>query len=237
MTRIAIGSRGLVLVVLLSGLAANDARAAFLEQYEFQGQAGNETSVAPSFVASGLKGRSVTEGPGLTPSSGANSINASGFTNSSSTAYFSLGFDITAGYSATVNQIILTSRSSGTGPGLINVLASVDGGAFATVATITQTSTNFNDEFLSITPVTATSSLVFRFVAANQVSAAGGAVGSGGTFRIGDYNPANSPTPFTLGGTITPLAGSAVPEPSSLAMATIGLGALGLASRARRRAR
>jgi len=115
----------------------------------------------------------------------------------------------------TVDQLILTSRSSGTGPGFINVEASANGGAFVTVATITQTSTNFNDEFLSITPISATQSLTFLIVAANQTSANGGTIGSAGTFRVGDYNPAGTPTPFTINGTITPIA---VPEPSMLAL-------------------
>jgi PEP-CTERM motif len=99
---------------------------------------------------------------------------------------------------------------------------------------ITQNSTKFNDEFLPITPVTATSSLTFFFVAANQTSANGGTIGSAGTFRIGDFNPTGTPTPFTIDGNITPV--SAVPEPSTLMLATIGLSVVGLTGRLRKRA-
>jgi hypothetical protein len=156
-------------------------------------------------------------------SSGWNKVNAN----------YSFGFTIQPGQEVTVDQVILTSRSSATGPGFISLQAQVDGGAPTTVASITQSGTNFNDEFLSITPVTAKSSLTFFFVTANQTSANGGTIGSAGTFRIGDYNPAGTPTPFTLNGTISTLS---VPEPSSMMLASIGLAVVGVALQIGRRA-
>ncbi len=208
--------------VLVLALAGSTARADFsLVQYEFQGQTGGETSLAPSLAATGLTGTNFTESTVLTPSAGVNSMNSSGWNLAN--ANYSFGFTIQAGNVVTVDQIILTSRSSGTGPGFLNVEASVDGGALKTVATITQTSTNFNDEFLAITPVTAMHSLTFVVVAANQTSAAGGTIGSAGTFRIGDYNPAGTPTPFTIDGTISPPTNPpSVPEPASIAMTAPG---------------
>jgi hypothetical protein len=233
MTRLANGLRAALLAVSVLGLAGTSARAdVILEQYEFQGQPGTQTTQAPSFVTTGLSGVNFAEGSGMTPSGGLNSINASGWTNAG--AFYSFGFTIGAGNVVTVDQLILTSRASATGPGFLNVQASVNGGAFTTVGSFTQTSTNFNDEILSITSVTATQSLMFRIVAANQTSAGGGTVGSAGTFRIGDFNPAGTPTPFTVNGTITSML---VPEPSSLALAAVGLLAAGVAGRARRRTR
>jgi hypothetical protein len=226
---------GAALLAAWAGSVAPAARAdTILEQYEFQGLSGSETSLAPSFVASGLTGNNVTESAVLTPSAGNNSMNSSGWNLAG--ANYSLGFAIQPGSAVTVDQLILTSRSSATGPGFIDVEASVDGGAFHTVATITQTSTNFNDEFLAITPVTATKSLTFEFVAANQTSAAGGTIGSAGTFRIGDFNPAGTPTAFTLNGTVVPLA-AAVPEPPAGVLTALGLAGVGIvALSARRRA-
>ena len=177
-----------LVAAMVLGLVGSTARAdVILEQYEFQGQPGNQTTQAPSFVATGLAGSQFLESANLTPSAGANSMNSSGWTNAG--ANYSFGFTINPGQSVTVDQIILTSRSSATGPGFISLQASVDGGAFTTVASITQSGILFNDEFLSITPVTAKSSLTFRFIATNQTSAGGGTVGSAGTFRIGDYQP------------------------------------------------
>jgi hypothetical protein len=232
MTKFAIRLRTALVVVAVLGLGSSSARSdTSLLQYEFQGQAGPETSLAPSMVATGISGLNFTESSVLTPSTGANSMNSSGWNLAN--ADYSFGFTIGAGQTVTVDQIILTSRSSGTGPGFINLEASVDGAAPITVASITQTSTNFNDETLAITPVTATSSLTFFFVAANQTSANGGTTGSAGTFRIGDFNPpGTSPTPFTVDGTIS---STAVPEPSTLTLATIGLAVVGLAARHRER--
>ena len=224
--------RGSLLIAVAGWIVASRADAdIILEQYEFQGQVGGETSLPPSLVATGLGGLGVAESSGLTPSAGANSINASGWNTPGQ--YYSLGFTIQAGLSVTVDQIVLTSRSSGTGPGSINVQAAVDGGPKVTVATITQAGTNYNDEFLSIAPVTATRSVVFYFTPANSTSAGGGTIGSAGTFRIGDYNPSGTPTPFTLNGGITP---TAVPEPAAASLMIIGLGIAGVAGRARFRA-
>jgi hypothetical protein len=232
MTRSANGLRTSLLVASVLGLAGSFARAdVVLQQYEFQGQAGSETTLAPSFVTAGLTGVNFIESSVLTPSAGVNSMNSSGW-NLANT-FYSFGFTIQAGRVVTVDRIILTSRSSATGPGFINLQASVDGGALTTVAAITQTSTSFNDEFLSITPVTAKKSLTFFFVTANQTAANGGTIGSAGTFRIGDYNPAGTPTPFTINGTIS--AAAAVPEPSAVVLAAFGLAAVGLAARLRAR--
>jgi MYXO-CTERM domain-containing protein len=231
MTRLNVVCLGLL---SLASLLTTSARADIvLESYEFNGQAGSETSLSPATVATGLTGVNFTESSVLTPSTGANSINASGWQNAG--AYYALGFNVSAGYTATVDQIVLADRSSNTGPGTINILASADGGAFVVVGSTTQTGTTYNDLQLSITAVTASKSLVFEFVAANQASAGGGGgtIGSSGTFRVGDYAPTGgTAAPFSLNGTVT--AVTAVPEPSSLALGLIALAAL--APLARRRA-
>ncbi len=209
-----------------------------LEQYEFQGQTGAETTLAASNVASGLTGTAFGES-GVTAATGANSIASTGW--NAAGANYSFGFTVGAGMVATVNQITLTSRSSGTGPGFLNVIASTDGGkTFRTVATITQTSTNYNDEMLAISPVVSSGSILFEIVAANSTSAAGGTTAATGSFRVGDYNPtgAAAPTAFTLTGTITaatPTGPVAVPEPSAIALTLLGIGSAGLFARVRRR--
>lgn len=215
---------GLLAGVLTGFLLGGTAHAALLESYEFQGQPGSQTSVTPNVAAANVTGINFGE-LNLTPTTAANSINASGWTNAG--AAYTFGFNVASGYVATVNQLVLTSRSSATGPGALSVQASVNGGTYLTVASIMQTGTAFNDEMLSITSLTGiTSGVTFRIVATNQVSAGGGTTGSGGTFRIGDYNPAGTPTPFSINGTIAALAATSVPEPTSLFMLTAGIAGL-----------
>ena len=61
--------RTALFVVALLGLTGSSARSdSILQQYEFQGQTGSETTLAPTFVASGLTGLNFTESPALTPS-------------------------------------------------------------------------------------------------------------------------------------------------------------------------
>ncbi|RYY14732.1 MAG: hypothetical protein EON55_07810 [Alphaproteobacteria bacterium] len=133
---------------------------------------------------------------------------------------------------AGANQLALTSRSSATGPRSLSVQALVNGGSYLTVASIMHTGTAFNDEMLSITSLTGiTSGVMFRLMAANQVAAGGGTIGSGGTFRIGDYTLAGTPTAFSINGTIAALMATSVPEPASLFMLTTGIaGLLGVAA-------
>ena len=233
MSRIATSMLAVVLTTWSVGLMGMSAHAdMILEQYEFQGQAGTETSLASSFTATGIN--SVVFGESsVTPSAASNSISSSGWNNSA--AFYSFGFNVAAGQVATVSQLVFSSRSSGTGPGFLNVQASVDGGAFTTVGSFTQTSTNFNDQMLAINSVSAAKSLIFHIVAANQTSASGATIGSTGTFRIGDYNPSGTPTPFTLNGTIAPAAVASVPEPSAFVLTSMGLITAGVITRTRRR--
>ena len=215
---------GLLAGILTSIFIGGMAHAALLESYEFQGQPGSQTSVRPNFTAANVIGVNFGE-LNLTPTAGANSINASGWTNAG--AAYTFGFNVASGYVASVDQLVLTSRSSATGPGSLSVQASVNGGTYLTVASIMQTGTAFNDEMLSITSLTGiTSGVTFRIVAANQVAAGGGTTGSGGTFRVGDYNPTGTPTPFSINGTIAALAATSVPEPASLFMLMTGIAGL-----------
>jgi len=215
---------GVLAGVLFSCFLHGAAHAALLESYEFQGQPGSQTSVRPSFTAANVIGINFGEF-NLTPTAGANSINASGWTNVG--AAYTFGFNVASGYVASINQLVLTSRSSATGPGSLSVQASVNGGTYLTVASIMQTGTAFNDQMLSITSLTGiTSGVTFRIVAANQGAAGGGMTGSGGTFRIGDYTLTATPTPFSINGTIAALTATSVPEPASIFMLTAGIAGL-----------
>ena len=196
-------------------LVASSAWSASVVQYDLTGKAGTEPSDPATTVAAGLAGLDLTRGSGLTPSAASNGFSASGWDDLGPNDYFSFGFNVQAGYSATVNELLIATRSSATGPGFMNVRVSKDGGAFTLLATLTQPNAQFLDEDLTFAPITVTSSLVVELRAANSTAANGGTIGSAGTFRVSDYSPDGGATfqPITLNGTVSP---NAVHEPSSL---------------------
>jgi hypothetical protein len=108
-------------------LVASSAWSASVVQYDLTGKAGTETSDPATAAATGVAGLDLTRGSGLTPSAASNGFSASGWDDLSSNDFFSFGFNVQAGFSATVNELLIATRSSATGPGFMNVLVSKDG--------------------------------------------------------------------------------------------------------------
>jgi hypothetical protein len=221
-------------LTVMAGLAASTASAGSIVEYELFGVDGASTSVAPTLTADGSIGDGITRGAGLTGASSSNSFNSAGWDDLSGDDYIQFGFQVAAGYTAAVDQLIFATRSSGTGPGFVDVSYSIDGADFVTLTTLAQQGTNYLNSVLDLNQVIQ-SSLVIRFTAANDTSANGGTIGSAGTFRLSDYSPDGGQTyqPITITGDLTL---SAVPEPSSVVLCGLGLGLSGLyAARARRK--
>lgn len=180
------------------------------------GLAGTEASVAATSTATNISGLDLTRGAGLTPSAAANNFSSSGWNDLAADDYVQLGFNVTAGSPWLVESIRMGTRSSATGPGFVNVTASIDGGAFFTIETLTQPNAQYINPIVAINQVV-NSSLVIRFVAANNTAANGGTIGSAGTWRIGDYrNPSGQFEDIII-------AGAAVPEPASVLMGGMAL--------------
>lgn len=227
--------RGFVRLALFAFVlwqGASVATADFLVGYEMAGQPGDQAFTAPTLTALGTTGANLTRGAGLTPSAGNNSMNSSGWVGPSADDFYSFGFDVDAGSIATVTTMRFATRSSNTGPGFVDVLYSLDGGAETLITTITQTGTAFSNNLLNLlTPLEVHGSLRIILRSANNTSANGGTVGAAGTLRIGDYSPdgGGSFQPISIEGRVVP-----VPEPSSLALCGLGAAALVLAARSRR---
>ncbi len=174
-------------------------------------------------MAAGVTADDITRSSLLVPNAGANNYNSAGWNNAGQ--YVQLGFTTTNTWDVT--GLLLATRSSATGPGLMDVNASVDGGAFTTVFQITQPSAMYVDELINLNLVVH-SSLIIQFTPANDTAANGGTIGSAGTWRIGDNeNSSGVFSPITLSGS--------VPEPSSITVLGIGLAGVGVLTRVRRK--
>lgn len=198
-----------------------------LVQYDLTGAPGNQATQPATFTASGLTALAISRGAGLNAVAANNSFNSSGWNSLGATDYVELGFTVT-GEPVFVDDFILATRSSNTGPGTIDVQVSIDGGAFTSLTTITQApGESFKNLVLDVNLV-ANSSFVVRFFSANGIAANGGAIGAQGTWRL---------TNNLSGGVFTPvtLTGTAIPEPSTLLLGGVGLATLAGAAWRRRR--
>jgi hypothetical protein len=202
-------------------------------------------SVAALNPGLGVTGIDVTRGPGLTPVSASFAINSSGWNNPSSidttTAYYRFGFTTTIPYDVT--SMTLGLRSSGTGPGFVDLLYSKDGGAFQMLGSpIELVGTTFNNFVANLTPIgTVDSSLVFKLIGDPTLTTnaqnnetppvSPSTISAAGTFRFASFQD-------TTGAFLDPvITGQAVPEPASAILFGLGVSAvLGGAAVSRRRA-
>jgi hypothetical protein len=194
--------------------------------YNLSGQPGNQTSNTPSIEAANVDGLLLTRGPGLTPTAAGNSFSASAWDAGD---YFSFGFTVDTGYFVELTNLEIGTRSSGTGPGTMGLFSSVD--SFATaITTISQSpGSNFVNSVIDLTSLGQLSGNVeFRLAMIGTTSAGGGAVGSGGTFRVTNYFAGGDQGSFRFNGSV-----SAVPEPTAAGLLAL-TGIAGMAFRRRR---
>jgi len=93
--------------------------------WDFKGEPGNQVFTAGS-GDSKISALIFKRGPALNPTTASGSISSSNWSLSEE-SYFSFGFEVTEGFAANLENLIISSRSSGTGPGNLALRYSMDG--------------------------------------------------------------------------------------------------------------
>lgn len=195
------------------------ASAEVITSYALFGAAGDQAIQAADDQAANITGLNLVRGAGLTGNVGSNSFNSAGWSTDASQDYISFGFTVADGYSVDLSTMWAGTRASGTGPGLLGLFSSIDG--FSTnLYTISQSGTTYTNSIIDLSALTGlTGTVEFRIAAIANVSAGGGSIGAGGTWRIGDHYDGANYSEFRFDGTV-----NAIPTPGALAL--LGLGGL-----------
>jgi 2',3'-cyclic-nucleotide 2'-phosphodiesterase / 3'-nucleotidase / 5'-nucleotidase len=159
-----------------------------LVTWDLSGASGNQASQTPASAAVNVTGLPMVRGPGLNATTAGNSFSSSGWDGSNANDYIEFGFTVGAGFSVDLNQLVIATRSSGTGPGTLGLYWSGDG--YTTpLFTFVQDNTNFNNQIVDLSVLAAlTGTATFRLIEIGDTRASGsGATSSAGTFRVAEY--------------------------------------------------
>ncbi len=221
-----------LLSLTVLGLAASlSGQSSFTVNFDFAGMPGDQFSTAGVSSSGFVTGAIVDRGPGIFPAGAFNSISSNGWDSPDpSQDYFSIRFEVDPGYFVTLDNLLIGSRASNTGPGVLALRYNGDGFT-SDLAVLNQDGGFKNDNIdLSVLP-DLTGMVEFRIVATADVRANGDPnISAGGTFRLTNYFDGGDTGGMTFGGTV-----SVIPEPSSYALLAGILGLAFVVYRRRRR--
>ncbi len=209
-------------VIAAIGILASVPCSASLVEWSLDGTTGSQTTQPATFALANLTAYDITRGAGLIATAAGNSFSTSGWTGQS-TDYISLGFTVADGFKVDLDDLLIGTRSSNTGPGSVGLYYSGDNFT-AALYTFSQSGTSFLNSDVDLSSLTGlTGAVEFRLIAIGTNSANGGTTASGGTFRITDYFVGSTSSPVQFNGTL-----AAIPEPTSALIGTLLAGAFGL---------
>ena len=202
--------------------------------YGLFGQPGDQATQPPTEVNPFATGIDMTRNGGLNPTTGGNSFNSNGWaTNAENTptvvnpnAFVEIGFTPVGGFGVTLDQLIIGTRSSGSGPAMMGVFTSVDN--FTTpIFTIDQTGdppffVNSTIDLSSLGYVTDPFTIRFMNVSGDQTADPGrpGEMDENSTWRITDHFDSGNFSDTRITGTV-----SSIPEPiGSVTILIMGVG-------------
>jgi len=162
--------------------------------YNFTGEPGNQAFTAANFVAEGLLAMDFARGAGINPASAGGSISSNGW-NAGEERYFTFGFSISPDKLVDLGSLQIGTRSSNTGPRDMALRYSGDGFS-SNLATWTSVNEFLNQEIDLSALTNLSGDVEFRIVNISETSAADGAIGAFGTFRVTNFFPNNIGTTF-----------------------------------------
>ncbi len=167
--------------------------------WDFEGEPGNQTSTEGdgSFNINAID---FIRGSAINPTTAGNSISGNNW-GTGENSYFEFGLTIVEGLEARLEELLIATRSSNTGPRDLALRYSVDNFE-SDLATWANFGTKFSNLRLDLSPLQAlTGTVRFRVVVTSNVSANGGTLAPGGTLRIGNLFEAGTFIPVQLTGT------------------------------------
>ncbi|AFL85675.1 endonuclease/exonuclease/phosphatase family protein [Belliella baltica DSM 15883] len=190
--------------------------------WDFTGTTGSQEFTVGTALVSGVEARDFGRGSGINSSSASNSISSSGW-NAGDDRYFTFGFNVAADKLIDLNSVKFGARSSGTGPAEMALVYSGDDFS-SNLATWTQPANAFINLDFDLSNLQNLSGAVeFRIITTSDVSASGGTIGSGGTYRITNFFPGPLPVSFT--GVVKNASGVIIPglttDPTSLEFGSV----------------
>jgi hypothetical protein len=204
--------RSLVVAFIVVCLSST-VRAEVIVDWDLDGASGDQATQAPNSSAANVTGSDISRGIDLGASGAVNSFSSSGWNSDPAaspdldTEYISLGFSVDPGYQVALDDLVIATRSSNTGPGTLGLYYSGDNFA-TTLFTFDQVDDNTLESTVNLGLNGLTGPIEFRFIEIGNTQAdGGGATSSAGTFRLAESGGAN----ITFNGLV-----SAVPEPSSV---------------------